>query len=301
MAFHDRRPNIDADAGDETPDEQAEEEGTPADPEEKNDPGEESEEAPEEEAAADDDAAGSEEAEEEDTVEGAPVVETPKKPSAKAMLEPIESIEATKARLLKEVEDLRIERRGYKEAPFQEQSKDPLFVKKDDEDLLKDVNAQDVDLIEKVLRAKGYVPKEEINKELSAKEYHTSVKSFTESWLESNPEFKPENDPEDEKWNQINAYATKYFSKPKDPKDVVEILDAARLRLFGKKSSTLPTKSLNLVAAKKEKIAASAKPSSGGSAGSKAAPTSTKKGINPDLMPYLQGFDDDELAEISAS
>lgn len=299
MAFHDRRPQLEEGVNpNELPEEEAEElegEGTPTDPAENNDPGEPEEEP--EEGEPEDTTAGTEEAE----PDAAPPEPLPKK--APVITEPIEKLEEKKAKLLEELAALRGEKREFTGTPFQKPSKSPaVFVPKPEVDDLKDVAPGDVDLIEKVLRAKGYVPKEELNRELSVKEHQSGMKTFTEAWLEKNPEFKPGTEEADEAWAKINAYASKFYQIPTDPKDVLEILDASRDRVFGKKSaSSLPTKSLHSVAAKREKIAVSAKPSSGGSAGSKANSTSGKNTIDPSLMEHLKGFSEEEKAEIASS
>jgi len=274
MAFHDRRPG----ANDESvasPEEEedkieAEGEGTQSAEAEESDPGE--------------------------TVEEVAV--TPEEVSDTVPAEEsLESLDATRSKLRKDIESLRSERREIRGSSFQQSKKDdPLFVKSPEDDPLKDVATDDVLLIEKVLKAKGYVRKDE----LSIKDYNVDVKRVTETWLEQNPEFKPENDPDDENWNKLNTYASKFYQKPSDPKDVLEILDASRERLFGKKAPTLPTRSLHSIAAQKEKIAVSAKPSSGGGAGSGARSQSVKPSVNKYLTTHLHGFSDEELQEIAS-
>jgi hypothetical protein len=283
MAFHDRRPEAISDEPVEEQEEQ--EEGTP--------------DVTEEVTAPDETPATPVEGEEEELVD-APVEDVPaavEQPKPKVISESVETLEAKKQVLLNELLELRREKRAEKGVPFQSHQKESkLFVPEKEENPLEDVSSEDVALIEKVLKAKGYVRQDDLSK----KDYSSGIKNFTESWLEKNPEFKPENDPNDENWNKLNAYATKFFNTPSNPKDVLEILDVAKERLFGKSTAQLPTKSLHSVAAKKEKIAISAKPSSGGGSASKAS-SSERGSIDTSLLQHLQGFTDEELKEIAAS
>ena len=132
---------------------------------------------------------------------------------------------------------------------------------------------------------------------MNALSYEEKLQSETDRWLEENPDFKKENDPDDTKWDRIHGYVSRMFVKPQSPKDIREVLDIARERLFGKKA-TLPEKSLHSIAAQKEKLAASSKSASGSGAVSK-APVKTGK-IDSSLKEYLQGFSDEELQEIAS-
>lgn len=221
------------------------------------------------------------------------VVVEPTKPENK--IESVEGLEAKKARLLTEIQELRRDRREAKGSTFQKHdqpAETPVFIKPE-EDVLKDTAPEDVALIEKVLKAKGYVRKDE----LAASTFQEKLSSVELSWLEQNPEFKQENDPEDEKWNQVRSYVSRLGMRPTKPDDVREILDIARERLFGKKTAPLPEKSLHSVAAKKQNIAVGAKTSSGGS--SPAKPVSKSNDISV-LKSVLKDFSDEELEELAS-
>jgi hypothetical protein len=248
-------------------------EGTPADPAENNDPDEE---------------------------ETAPVEAQPEE--AEKKFESVESLEQRREKLLREITDLRGERRDLKGGPFKSNKDEPLLVTDPaEDDPLKDVNPQDRELIDKVvdfrLKSGGYLKKDELQT-MTLKE---RVQAETESWIKDNSEFSKDNDPDDEKWNQVRSYVQRFFTAPSKPEDVREMLDIAQERLFGKKTAQLPTKSIKSVAAKKEKIAAGAKSSSGGGTSSGGSSKQQASRVDPSLMDHLQGFTDEEKKEFLAS
>lgn len=78
---------------------------------------------------------------------------------------------------------------------------------------LGDVDPNDVALIEKVLRSKGYVTRGEAE----GMAYKSVQNEELNKFLESYPEYKPENDPNDVNWNTLQN-ALSLYAKPKDPK-----------------------------------------------------------------------------------
>ncbi|MDD5540048.1 MAG: hypothetical protein PHG61_05080 [Candidatus Marinimicrobia bacterium] len=192
-------------------------------------------------------------------------------------------------RVKKEVEDLKSQRRDLKGTPFKS---DDLFVKKEEVNL-DDIDKDDIEKIEKVLRAKGYVKKDEVTGLTLQKE----IDSASKAWVNENEEFKPANDPNDEKWNSVVSYIKENFAVPRSAEKAREYLDIARERLFGKKEPVLPKKSLNSVAAKKEKLSVSAVKTSGGGA---SASSTGKTPVDPKLAQHFSGFSEDELKEILA-
>jgi hypothetical protein len=269
---------------DEDEDESPEGEEAPADPAEKKDTDSASEEEPVEEKST----------EEEVAVDATPAAEKPK-----VIKESVDSLEATKSRLLEEIKELRGERRTLKGNPFDKKSDDSIFVKnpKAEEDPLTDVNSEDRALIERVvearLKSEGYVKKDEL-RSMTMKE---KIQAQTDAWLATNPEFDKDNDPEDEKWNKINAFVSRMFAPPSRDGDVKVMLDMAKERLFGKKTAILSEKSIKSIAAKKEKIATGVKSASGSGAGS--GKESFEK-IDKDLLVHLKGFTEEELKELAS-
>ena len=127
----------------------------------------------------------------------------------------VKALEEQRQLLLREIIDLRGQRREIKEKEIQK-----VETKIDE---LKDLHPDDVNLIEKVLRAKGYVTKEE-----SHKMFYDSVKQEeTAKFLEKYPEYKPENDPNDLHWNVLQKELKDYFRLPDDPHLIGKVLEKA--------------------------------------------------------------------------
>lgn len=123
-------------------------------------------------------------------------------------------LQEEKTKLLKEIQHLRGDRRELK--------KDELIRVDNKIDELQDVNPQDVQLIDKVLRSKGYLTKAE-----SEKMFYDSVKQEKlNSFLEKYPEYKPENDPNDLNWSALTREVSIY-AQPSDPKRWETILEKA--------------------------------------------------------------------------
>lgn len=97
-----------------------------------------------------------------------------------------------------------------------------LVVAQQNLDDLKDVNPSDVELVEKVLKAKGYITKDEAVQ----REYETVQNQVLNSFLEKFPEYKPENDPDNINWKTLMGEYSLY-AKPKDPHKIAELLDRA--------------------------------------------------------------------------
>lgn len=222
------------------------------------------------------------------------VVELPKKPEKKHPDESLESIEAKRIAALEELRRLRGEVREAKGAPIKAAPAKPVLV---DEDPLKDVAAQDVELVEKVLKAKGYVRKDD----LSLMTLQEKINAETDAWLKENPEFDKDNDPDDAKWNKLHSYISETFAPPKTPAKVKEYLEIARERLFGKKTTPLPRSNPHSVAAKKEKISVSAKSSSGSGGSSTERGQKGQQKPLADYAPFLKGFSEEEKLEILGS
>lgn len=86
-------------------------------------------------------------------------------------------------------------------------------------DDLADVNPADVALIEKVIKSKGYMTKQEAQ----SLSYQTSQKQILDTFLNDFPEYKPENDPSDTNWKALNAELSLY-RLPDDPSKIRDIL-----------------------------------------------------------------------------
>lgn len=194
----------------------------------------------------------------------------------------IEGLNAQKQALLNEIVNLRKERRQVRESKPEPEK--PITV--DDE--LKDLNPGDVEIIEKVLKAKGYVRKEDVNS-LTASQ---AIRQEQDKWLQEHPEYLPENDPDDKNWLRLKEEVEGMYRPPSSPEHLRRILDRVHQSISPKAS--LPNISKSSVDAKKERIAAASKASTGSATPKKSSPSTVDKS----LKGYLHGFSDDEVNEL---
>jgi len=102
---------------------------------------------------------------------------------------------------------------------------------KENIDELTDLNPEDVTVVDRILRSKGYITKKE-----SESMFYDSVKrEKLAEFLEKFPEYKPENDPSDSKWANLQAEVGLY-KMPDDPYFITRILERAH-RAISKTSS----------------------------------------------------------------
>ena len=187
-------------------------------------------------------------------------------------------LKAEEERLRSQIVELRKERREIKSQPIKEES---LIV----EDL-KDVAEADIQVIEKVLKAKGYVKKDEID----SMTYTERLETYKNDWLEKHPEYLPENDPDDKNWNALQKEINTFYKAPADPKKIMGVLERAHRELKG--TSLMPQRKSSQTLAAKEKLKVNSMAGKGG--GTKQAP---KIKSNLDKS-YLKGFTEEELEEL---
>lgn len=97
---------------------------------------------------------------------------------------------------------------------------DQLIVTQQKLDDLADVNPADVALIEKVIKSKGYMTKDEAQNVT----YEQTQKQVLASFLDKYPEYKPENDPDNVNWTRlISEYGL--YARPKDPAQIAILLE----------------------------------------------------------------------------
>lgn len=165
---------------------------------------------------------------------------------------------------------------------------DPMFkvpeVIVDKKPDLADVADSDVELIEKVLRAKGYVKKDE----LQSMSHAEKLETYKDSWLKEHPEYLPVNDPDDVRWEALKQ-EIQYYREPNKPEDVIVLLNKAHSAL---NPHSLPVKNQAQLQAAKEKLNSSSK-GAGGAASKSTPPTSTK--VDPS---FFKGFSNEELVEL---
>ncbi len=123
--------------------------------------------------------------------------------------------------LLREIEKLRKEKAELRKKEFL-RADEPLIVPKEKVEDLAGVNPADIELIDKVIKAKGYVQKDEFQKI----NYESVKNDELTKFLEKYPEYKPENDSNDTNWNALQSEISLY-KMPADPRKVGEILERA--------------------------------------------------------------------------
>lgn len=187
----------------------------------------------------------------------------------------IEGLQKQRVELLKEISELRGTKREIKQ--------DQLDVVQAQIDELKDLNPADVAMIEKVLRGKGYVPKQEVQKM-----FYDAVKTEkTNEFLEKYPEYKPENDPGDVNWTMLQREIA-YYKPPADPHQIIDILERAHRSIVKVPSgvSQAPQKRQVQIA------------SVGG--GGTQRPSSPSVKLDPEKRSMLKGFTPEEIQEMES-
>ena len=130
---------------------------------------------------------------------------------AKELLNNVKGLQEEREKLLEEIKELRGDRREIKQ--------EALSQVETQLEELKDVNPEDVAIIEKILRSKGYLTKAE-----SQRMYYDAVKQQElNSFLSKFPEYKPENDSNDINWNALQR-ELKYYRLPENPHDLASVL-----------------------------------------------------------------------------
>lgn len=157
----------------------------------------------------------------------------PPAPDPSLILKQVQGLEAEKAKLLEEVKTLRGTRREIKQEQI-------AHVESQIDDL-KDVNPDDVSVIEKVLRSKGYMTKGEVEK----MSYEATKQEELDRFLEKYPEYKKENDPDDIHWNALQRELG-YYRLPEDPRKTLEVLERAH------RNVARPTTTTQVVARKQQ-------------------------------------------------
>lgn len=175
-------------------------------------------------------------AEQEETLEEKPGTEVsePSKADDTELERQMRGLQEERVRLLKEIQELRGQRRDLK--------KDELAKVDDKIEELNDVHPDDVNLIEKVLRSKGYVTKAEAE----GMSYKAVSDEELNQFLSEYPEYKPENDPQDVNWNTLQR-ALAIYARPTDPRSWREILRKAH-------KDIAPVSSDRTLAVKKQQV-----------------------------------------------
>lgn len=126
----------------------------------------------------------------------------------------LNALQKERTRLLREISELKGQKREIK--------KEELFTVQKNIQQLEDVNPQDAEVIEKVLRAKGYLTKEESNQMF----YDAVKQEELNKFLEKYPEYRPENDPTNVNWDSLQREIALY-KMPQNPHQIGDLLERA--------------------------------------------------------------------------
>lgn len=186
----------------------------------------------------------------------------------------IQGLQEERTKLLREIATLRGQSRTLKQDEIRQ-----VETKIDE---LKDVHPEDVQLIEKILRNKGYVRQDEVNKM-----YYKAVQDEElTKFLNKYPEYKPENDPSDQNWSALQRELG-YYRLPENPRQVADILERAHKAIVKVPSGQ------NIPAQKRQLQVASA-----GAGGVQRS--SSSKSLDPDKRAMLSrgGWSEEEIKKI---
>lgn len=126
----------------------------------------------------------------------------------------VQGLQDDRVKLLKEIQDLRGQKREIKQ--------EELNKVQEKIDELKDLHPEDIQIVDRILRSKGYLRKDEVSKM-----FYDSVKNEElNKFLNKYPEYKPENDSNDINWNFLQRELG-YYRMPDDPHLVSEVLERA--------------------------------------------------------------------------
>ncbi len=135
-------------------------------------------------------------------------------PDAEVLLKQVNGLTNEREKLLQEIQSLRGVRREIK--------KDELVKVDAKIDELKDLHPDDVKVVEKILKAKGYVTKDEADKII----YNNTQQDELDKFLSKYPEYKPDNDKHDINWNALQR-ELQLYRMPTDPHQIQLILERA--------------------------------------------------------------------------
>ena len=171
----------------------------------------------------------------ETSTEEKPVEELPQKPEKVEEEVPddtkaIAGIVSEKQKLLDEVIELRKARRELKSEP-----KDVVVQQPEPEVDLSDVDPETKEMVEKVIKAGGYVKKSDVEKLT----YSNVKQDALDAFLEKHPDLKVENDPNDLNWTRFDS-TLKLFKQPvANQKSFNQVLESAYKLAFPTNSKSI--------------------------------------------------------------
>lgn len=150
-------------------------------------------------------------------------------------------------------------------------------------DELKDIAPEDISLIDRVLRAKGYMTKEE-----SSQMHYDAVKNEKiNEFLDKFPEYKPENDPSDINWNRLQGQIQSWYRMPNDPKLIGDLLLKAH-----KDIAQTPSDRGTEVRKQQVKVASS------GSSGAQRSSPKPQSRLGDLMKTHMHGWSEEEIKNL---
>ena len=137
----------------------------------------------------------------------------------------IEGMARDRKDLILELNDLRDQRRTAREVELQKL--------KEEVDDLKDLNPQDVNVVDRIIKAKGYVSQSQLDTMLFEARKQDEIARF----LNLHPEYNEENDPDRKKFERL-LQGVKLYRTPEDPKEYGTFLMRAQRALAGAQGSS---------------------------------------------------------------
>lgn len=195
------------------------------------------------------------------------------------------------------------EKRTARELPDDDETvvvkNEPAAESPDTENLLEGVNEEDVNLIEKVVRAKGFMTRSEFEAEQQKRSSQTSKarrKEATQEFLKNYPQYSADKDPTGARWNKLMS-EYKLFDKSvrQDPDRVSELLERAHRQIDSSPPSAL--EKAKKLAQKKQNALGATRSDGGG--GSESSTQEAPKAVPQGVRQFLKGFKPEELANIS--
>ena len=199
-------------------------------------------------------------------------------------LSKLQGLRDEQQKLLEEIKTLRGERRQLREQELQQ-------VEKQIQDKLDDVDPHDVQVMERVLKAKGYVSKDELDKTWRENIMQEELNKF----LDKYPEFKAENDPNDLNWNRFKSELS-FYRQPSNPREYGTILERTRKAI----STVFSPSDRATIEAKKQTLRQASVGGGGktGGAGSSISQSSNAEDIDKIEALRRGGWTEEEIKEI---
>ena len=118
-------------------------------------------------------------------------------------------------------------------------------------DDLSDIDPETLKVLDRFVKAKGFIPKSELGK----MSYSQAHKASEDAFYQSHPEYLPENDANDVLYNALKEELS-YFAAPKDPKKIPELFDKAHKHVMEKHPEKFKTNDSKKVVTKEVKKSA---------------------------------------------